>query len=156
MHTYSRLRVVGLLVGVGVNGAIAQISAASDAIAAEAKAFMQEYGDDLRLHRREALADRYSHRGVFLPSESSAGPISFEANAALYRTSSQWKGPEAFEWRNLFYEVLGPDAVVVVGTFLWRDASKREAIEFSYSNLLVRESGRLRIRVEHEAAKARN
>jgi hypothetical protein len=144
-----------LLVGVTVNAGLARVGAVSTTVEAEVRAFMQGYGDDLRLHRREALVDRRSRRGAFFPSGSSGRPLSFEAIGALYRDPSQCKGPDAFEWRDLLYEVLGSDAVVVAGAFLWREASKPEATEFSYSNLLVREAGRLRIRVEHEAAKAR-
>ena len=155
MRTYVVSSIAALLVGVTVNAGLARVGAASTTVEAEARAFMQGYGDDLRLHRREALVDRYSRRGAFFPSGSSGRPLSFEAIGVLYRSPSQWKGPGAFEWRDLSYEVLGSDAAVVVGAFLWRETSKPEATEFSYSNLLVRESGRLRIRMEHEAAKAR-
>lgn len=118
---------------------------------AGARAFMKGYEEDLREHRREALAARYSHKGAFLPSEASGTPLSFQAISDLYR--GEWKGPETFEWRDLSYEVLSPDAVVVAGSFLWREASASEAIAYSYSNLFVREGGALRIRLEHEARK---
>ena len=153
-HGFGRLFLIALVACVSPDGALSQSRSERVSVEAEARAFMKEYGEDLRHHRREALASRYSRRGVFFPSESSA-PVSFEDNAALYRNSSQWKGPDTFEWRSLSYEVLGPDTVVVVGSFFWRQAPKLEATEFSYSNLLMRESGLLRIRVEHEAPKAK-
>lgn len=74
-----------------------------------------------------------------------------EKIASFYRT---WQGPEVFEFADLAYETLGPDAVVVVGLFRWKEPGKPEGALVSYTALLTRHDGRLRIRLEHESAKA--
>jgi hypothetical protein len=140
-----------LITGTTFDPVHAQANTGAMTTEGEARVFMQQYEEDLRLHRREALAARYSLRGSYFPSRSSSKVVSIEAISALYHNSSQWTGPEIFEWRDLSYEVSGPDAVVVVGSFLWQDPTESEASAYSYSNLLVREDGRLRIRLEHEA-----
>ena len=56
-----------------------------------------------------------------------------------------WGPPATFSWEDLSFEPAGPDAVVVVGRFLW------ESTRFSYSALLVRQDGVLRIRMEDES-----
>jgi hypothetical protein len=148
--------VLGLAVlTVGVLGDVVQPQVNADGIAieAEAREFMKRYAQDLQLRRREALAAYYSRSGAFFPHRLAATRRSFESVDAIYRSPSKWKGPDVFEWRDLAYEVLGPDAVVVVGSFLWQEPPETKATEYSYSNLLVRESGHLRIRVEHEAVR---
>jgi len=123
----------------------AQPRQAPSTVEAEAQAFMTAYADDLRAHRREAIAARYSRKGVFFPAEAAA-PKSTETIVDAYR---RWKGPATFEWRDLSYEVVGADAVVVIGSFVWGSDSTERTI--SYTGVLVRESGGLRIRVEHES-----
>lgn len=63
--------------------------------------------------------------------------------------TTRWSPPASFEWRGLAYEPVGPDAVVVTGQFLWGEASGAP-LTFSYTGLLVRRDGRLRIRLEDE------
>ena len=46
----------------------------------------------------------------------------------------------------------GTDAVAVVGTFLWTPAAGQPTLTFSYTSLLVRQDGVLRIRIEDEDA----
>jgi len=116
----------------------------------EARVFIKEYQDDLRAHRREAIAARYSRKGAYFPGES-ATVKSFEAIVENYGSETKWPGPVAFEWDDLSYVVLSPDAVLVVGSFMWRSASDTKETEFSYTGALVREDNALRIRIEHEA-----
>ena len=46
----------------------------------------------------------------------------------------------------------GADSVVVVGLFDWGTAAGRPPVTVSYTGLLVREDGVLRIRLEDESA----
>jgi len=63
---------------------------------------------------------------------------------------TQWSAPTAFDWRNLSYEPLGPDAIVVTGLFDWKPESGKN-LTYSYTGLLIRENGDLRIRLEDES-----
>ena len=55
----------------------------------------------------------------------------------------------ASDWQNLAFEVLDPDSVIVTGAFDW---GAPEGIErYSYSGILQRQEGELRIRLEVES-----
>lgn len=141
--------IVVLLLSVAAMGqSSAALVGSTSQAEADARAFMQGYQEDLRAQRRAALATRYSRKGTYFPATSGT-PMPFQEISERYR--GEWKGPAAFEWRDLSFEVLNHDAVVVAGSFLWREPSAQEAIAYSYSNLLIREGGALRIRLEHEA-----
>ena len=75
---------------------------------------------------------------------------------AAARYATDWQPPAAFEWRDLAYEVLGPDAVVVTGLFAWTRRTSGAPNVQSYAALLRRHpGGGLRIRVEAEAGRPR-
>ena len=63
-----------------------------------------------------------------------------------------WRPPASFDWQDLSYEAVGPDAVVVTGRFLW-GVSATTRLPFSYTALLLRRDGRLRIRLEDESGR---
>jgi hypothetical protein len=116
--------------------------------AAEARAFMEGYARDLIGGNREGIADRYDRRGAYLLGNGRKALEPFDSIAARYRTD--WGPPPSFEWQNLSFEPVGPDAVAVAGQFLWgREGAA--PLPASYSALLVRQEGRLRIRVEDES-----
>jgi hypothetical protein len=121
--------------------------------AAEARAFMEAYAQDLRAGNREGIADRYDRRGAYTLGNGGKRLEAYDSIAAGYR--SGWQPPHSFEWRDLSYEAVGPDAVVVTGRFLWGTGSG-EPMRFSYSSLLVRQDGRLRIRMEDESMDPRS
>ena len=116
-------------------------------IYAEARAFMEAYAEDLRRGDRSALASRYDRHGMWWVREGVVEPMGHEPLTAMY--ASDWNAPAAFEWRDLTYVPAGPDAVVVIGRFLWTDQSGAVHL-VAYHNLLVRQDGVLRIRVEDE------
>lgn len=114
----------------------------------EVRDFYDSYAEDLRRHRRDALADRYDSRGVFLLGHGLMKQASFESNKSNYQT--RWMGPKSFEWKDISVEVLSPDSAVVVGRFDWQvDAG--QVLTYSYTGLLIKHSGKWRIRVEHES-----
>ncbi|HEX6376565.1 MAG TPA: hypothetical protein VFZ91_12695 [Allosphingosinicella sp.] len=128
-------------------------AAAEAPIVAEARAFMEGYGEELRLGDRSALADRYDRNGAWRVGPARTEFQSWADIEANYRR--RWAAPASFEWRGLAYEPAGPDAVVVVGRFLWwppKAAERGKPLDYSYTALLLRRDGRLRIRVEDEAA----
>jgi ketosteroid isomerase-like protein len=112
--------------------------------------FYDSYAEDLRQHRREAIAERYDPRGVFFLGHGVKTLRSFEETKNRYLT--KWAGPKSFEWKDISVEVLSPHAAVVVGLFDWQ-VDTGQTLTYSYTGLLVKQSGRWRIRVEDESAR---
>lgn len=140
-------RSTGLLVAVA-SAACASLPVRMDSIEAEAREFMSGYATDLRAGNRSAIAARYDGRGAYMVGRGTKMLASPDSIRAIYHGAG-WSAPSRFEWRDLSYEVLSPDAVLVTGRFEWttRDA---QTLPASYTGLLVRRDGRLRIRAEHE------
>jgi len=113
----------------------------------EAQQFMERYAADLRSHDRSALAARYDRDGATVVFNGERNARTFDEIQARYR--EQWIGPVSFEWRDLAYEVLGPDSVIVTGEFDWGSPDGIES--YSYSGVLQRRDGEFRIRLEVES-----
>ena len=120
------------------------------AIEREVRTFYDAYAEDLRRHRREAIARRYDPRGVYFLGNGRKTFESFESVKNSYLT--KWSGPKAFVWKDLSIEVLSPDAAAVLGRFEWQ-TEKGETLTFSYTGLLLRRAGGWRIRVEDESTR---
>jgi hypothetical protein len=135
----------------GAAPGVARTETARAAAHAEAAAFMAAYGRELIAGDRAAIARRYHRGGAWRVGH---GLKSFESWPAIegFYAGEHWARPASFEWQDLSYEVLGPDAVVVVGLFRWRLAAGGEPLTLSYTALLVRQDGELRIRLEDESA----
>ena len=118
----------------------------------DAREFMSGYAEDLRHGRRQAIVERYDRRGAFRVGEGEKNLESWELIRAAYMT--QWTPPASFAWRDLSYEPVGNDAVMVIGLFDWGLADGRR-LTFSYTGLLVRQDGELRIRLEDESMSPR-
>lgn len=118
----------------------------------DAREFMFGYAEDLRRGRRQAIIDRYDRRGAFRVGEGEKNLESWELIRATYMT--QWTPPATFAWRDLSYEPVGTDAVIIVGLFDWGLADGRR-LTFSYTGLLLRQDGELRIRLEDESMSPR-
>lgn len=114
----------------------------------EIKEFFESYAEDLRQHRREAIANRYHSRGYFRMGNGNKRLVSFEDTRRRYLTT--WNGPKFFEWKDLSIEVLSSNNAVVVGLFDIQ-ATTGEKLTFSYTGVLVKDSGQWRIRVEDES-----
>jgi hypothetical protein len=118
----------------------------------DAREFMAGYAEDLRRGRRQSIVDRYDRRGAFRVGEGEKNLESWELIRAAYMT--QWTPPASFVWRDLSYEPVGNEAVIIVGLFDWGLADGRR-LTFSYTGLLVRQDGELRIRLEDESMSPR-
>jgi hypothetical protein len=114
----------------------------------EARAFMDDYARDLIAGDRAAIAARYQRRGAWRLGEGGGEFDSYARIVAGY-AGPRWGPPRRFEWQDLRYRQAGPDTVQVTGRFAWTPADGRPR-PFSYSALLVREEGVLRIRLEDE------
>lgn len=119
-----------------------------DAVEEEAREFMAAYATDLREGDVESVAERYSRRGAYRLGHGQKDFNSYDSIAAQYREG--FVEPAEFEWDDLSYEVLSDDAVAVIGTFRW-GRPDADGVLASYSSLLVREDGELRIRLEDES-----
>jgi hypothetical protein len=122
----------------------------SDALLVEeAKRFMDEYAADLRRGDRPAITARYDKTGVY---EIRPAQKKFTSHAELVsRYQNQWEKPGLFEWRDLSYEVLAPDKLLVTGLFAWGRSASSSPDVLSYVAILQRQDGELRIRLEAEA-----
>ncbi len=121
-------------------------------IEADAREFMSGYAEDIRHGRRQAIVERYDRRGAYRVGEGEKNLESWDLIRAAYMT--QWTPPTSFVWRDLSYEPVGNDAVIVIGLFDWGLADGRR-LAFSYTGLLVRQDGELRIRLEDESMSPR-
>ena len=119
----------------------------------EVKEFYDSYAEDLRQHRRAAIADRYDPRGVFFLGNGDKTLQSFEAIKNLYLT--KWVGPKSFEWKDISVEILSPKAAVVIGRFDWQ-MDTGQIRTYSYTGVLVKHAGGWKIRVEDESTQPPN
>ena len=119
-------------------------------VVAEARAFMDAYARDLLAGNREANASRYDRTGAYFLGNGRKEFSSYDSIAAMYRSASS-SPSVSFEWRNLSFEPAGPDAVVVAGLFVWGVAGGAPPMTLSYTALLRRQDGILRIRLEDES-----
>jgi hypothetical protein len=117
----------------------------------EARRFMESYARDLAAGDRAALVARYDPRGAYVLGNGRKQLMTAEQIRAIYG-GAEWSPPAAFEWRDLSFEPAGPDAVVVAGLFAWTGCAGQAPAVFSYSSLLVRGDGGLRIRMEDESS----
>ncbi|HYH81557.1 MAG TPA: hypothetical protein VEX86_17260 [Longimicrobium sp.] len=123
--------------------------AANDALVSQAEAFMASYATDLLQGRRDAIVARYDPRGATMMGMGQKEVMTRDQIHQRYH-GPRWNPPVSFAWRDLSYEVVGPDAVVVTGLFDWGISAERKE-QLSYTGLLLRRDGRLMIRLEDES-----
>lgn len=115
----------------------------------EAKRFMDEYAADLLRGDVPAIAGRYDRNGVY-EIRPAAKQVTMHADL-VKRYRERWSKPAFFEWRDLSYEQLAPDKVLVAGLFAWASSTSATPEVKSYVAILQRQDGKLRIRLEAEA-----
>lgn len=116
----------------------------------EIRSFLAEYAHDLNAHRREAIIDRYDRRGVYMLNGGKRALRSFDSIKETYQNN--WAGPSSFAWGDLSVEVISPTAAVATGIFQWQSADGGPPKPYSYTALLIKDSGHWRIRLEDESA----
>ncbi len=144
----SRFQVTSLLCLGAFCVSCASLQVAAGGIETETREFMAGYARDLRAGDRAAIAGRYDARGAYIAGAGEQQLFTPVAIRSRYQ-SVRWTAPARFEWRDLSYEVVGPDAILVSGKFDWT-SSAGHTLPGSYTALLVRREGSLRIRAEHE------
>ncbi len=143
-----------LVLAAACAGMPAAPSATPRGVADEARSFMDAYARDLLAGDRAAIAARYDSAGAYFVGNGLKEFAPYEAIRSRY-AGAEWAPPRSFEWRDLSFEVAGPDAVVVTGLFTWGTCPGAPPLVLSYTGLLVRRGGRLRIRLEDESASPR-
>lgn len=114
----------------------------------ELRKFYDEYAEDLRQQRREAIADRYDSRGYFRLGNGSKQLVAFEDNKQNYL--KRWTGPRTFIWKDLSFEIHSKTFASVVGLGEWEAASGQKSV-ISYSGVLTKTKGKWKIRIEDES-----
>ena len=118
----------------------------SNAIVAEVKAFFDSYGEDMRKHRRAAIAMRYDTSGYYRMGNGSKRFYASEQIKNRYLTT--WIGPKSLEWKDLYFIVVSPEVTTVAGLFDLEDTLGVQT--FSYTGLVKRKEG-WRILIEDES-----
>ncbi len=122
------------------------VAAPRPPILTEARQFMDGYARDLAGGDRAAIAARYDRGGAFFLVAGGREFVTHEALTKDYRES--WTPPKSFAWRDLHFDPVGADAVVVNGSFAWGTEGGERLI--TYTGFLRRQDGELRIRLEDE------
>ena len=125
-------------------------TASGAAVVEEARTFMDGYARDLLAGDRAAIAARYDRSGAYFLGNGRKEFSPYDSIVAQYRGAS-WSPPVSFAWRDLSFEPAGPNAVVVAGQFVWGAAAGAPPMTVSYTSLLHRQDGALRIRLEDES-----
>ncbi len=128
-----------------------QESFAAAELEAEARSFMEAYAQDIRNRDAEAVAARYNRSGAYRMGQGRKQFNSFDSIRAGYLERWLGQGPSTFEWQDLSFEVLSSDAVLVAGRFMWGRGDSLAPLNFSYTGVLTRQDGELRIRLEDES-----
>ena len=115
----------------------------------EIKQFYESYAEDLRQKRREAIADRYDRRGIYMMGNGRKSLETFDAVRERYL--NKWNGPKSFQWKDLSIDVLSRDVALVLARFEW-ETDKGEIYKYSYTGVLVKRDGKWLIRVEDESS----
>jgi hypothetical protein len=139
----------------GAAPAVPSTTPAAGAVVEEARAFMDAYARDLRAGDRAAIAARYDRTGTYFLGNGGKEFSPHDSIVARY-AGAGWAPPASFEWRDLSFESVGPDAVVVAGRLLWGGRSGAAPMALSYTALLRRQDGVLRIRLEDESTDPRS
>jgi hypothetical protein len=143
--------VLAILIGAGCAVKEPVTGGATD-IAAEARTFMNEYLQDLDGRNPTVIAARYHPDGVWLLGNGRKEFLSRDSLTALYAAGIPAAPPMEAEWKDLSFEPVGPDAVLVTGFFLWRTKDGKAGDTLSYATLLLRVGGSLKIRMEDESS----
>ncbi len=115
--------------------------------------FYDDYGEALRAHRRESLAQYYSPEGALVVFDGRPRRLSNAALDSLYR--GPWQGPAFFAWDSLSFDSLNPGQVLVTGHFRWQSAAASDTSRLVYAAILQAVDSGLAIRFEHETSAPR-
>lgn len=114
----------------------------------DAARFYDAYGNDLRTHKRERLAQYYDAEGALIVSMNRQQRYTRVELDSVYR--NLWKGPDYFSWEDLAFDQLSQDLILVTGGFKWQVQGAKDTSRFVYLAVLQNSESGLAIRVEQE------
>src|SRR5262245_22371394 len=121
-------------------------------VIAEAKVLLATYQEASMAGNGRALAALYHSEGAWWLGDGKKSFATPDSIAKFFAVDKPvGVGPAEWEFHDLSFEPIGSDAVVVAGRFHWRSKDGRSDT-LSYSALLVRQGGSLKIRVEDESS----
>ena len=112
---------------------------------------MAEYARLLLAGDRTAIAALYDPDGALLVLNGQRIEAS-PAEIVQRYGAERWQPPASFQWRNLHFEAAGPEAVAVLGEFIWGETNRPPVIG-TYHALLRRGERGLVIRIEDETVR---
>ena len=121
---------------------------ATDSLTRQVAGFVARYATSMRTGDRAALVASYATTGVNVLGDGRSATLSSSDIRARF-DSLHWMPPVAYEWKDLSWESVGPDAVVLSGGYLLRAKADDRPRAFSYSALLRRRAGIVQIVMEH-------
>ncbi len=122
-----------------------------DEVRTEVTNFMAEYATEISTRDAEAVAARYSRLGAYRMGHGRKEFNSYDSIRAGYIRRWDGRTQFPFEFKDLSFEILSSDAVLVAGRFEWSRGDSAEAIKMSYTGILTRQDGELRILLEDES-----
>lgn len=134
----------------GLAGCAAGTGQSVPAVEDEARQFMETYAAEFRAGDFESVIGRYHRDGAYVVGYGNKEFFPFDSIALRYPQGLP--APALFELGDLSFEVLSNDAVVVAGTFRLKFLPEDPEEVTSYTGLLVRQDGELRIRLEDESS----
>ena len=122
-----------------------------DTVIAEATAFMEAYAAEISTRNAEAVAERYSREGAYRMGHGRKEFNSYDSIRVRYIRRWEGRAQRKFEFKNLSFEILSSDAILVAGKLEWSRGDSAEALKMSYTGVLTRQDGELRILLEDES-----
>ncbi len=123
----------------------------ADNLRGEVETFMVEYAEDVSSRDAEAVASRYNRHGAYMMGNGRKRFTSFDSIRVRYQRQWANQVQRPFEFKDLSMEILGSDAVLVSAIFDWNQGDSLEALKMSYTGVLTRQDGALRILLEDES-----
>jgi hypothetical protein len=118
-------------------------------LVAQARVFMQDYERDLSAFDVDAIVARYDPRGAVVMVDGQGGARTSAEIGKVYRSVA--KGPSRFAWKDLVFEQVAPDAIMVRGGFSYQLSASSPEMLFTYLAVLLGGRDGLYIVLEREA-----
>ena len=142
---------VTVLVTALIFGCSTRSDRSEDEFRSEVNNFMTEYAADIGICNAEGVAARYNRLGAYVMGNGRKEFKSYDSIRLGYINEWDCQEQPSFEIKDLSFEILSADAVLVSGRFDWSRGDSMEAQNFSYTGILIRQDGELRILLEDES-----
>jgi hypothetical protein len=110
---------VTLLLGTGCAAKAPPVKS-TDEVVAEARTVMDGHMRDQNAFDAPGITERYHSGGTWWLGDGKKEFLSHDSVGKWYAAGAKAAPPVEFEWQDLSFEPVGPDAVVVTGFYVWR------------------------------------